>query len=391
MMVSRYKMWRGGEQIGRRGERPRNQVVVGRFPVKVDPGFSKVLVVGGATKGDGTWVDLYHRYDGARVLELDLETGEHKVVLEHHTPPEAAPDDDPSITFKTATVVGDVMYACTQTEVMAFSLPDFRQTWYCSIPRFNDVHHVLPAPEGYFVANTGLDEVLLIDRDGTILESFPTTPADQRRYFDDSIDWRKVASTKPHISHPNNVFQTGDATWALRLNFKDAICLEDPSCTLPIEVQRPHDGLVRGDDVWFTTVDGHLVGVPYRGGERREVEISSKRVISGSLGWCRGLWISDTAETALVGFSQLRHTTDREKVSWVESAVGRVKNELRLPTRVSLIDVSDGSTIQDYDLEPELAAVFSIHPLARRPEPAPAQRAQAKPTEAKQTRAKVRA
>ena len=330
-------------------------------------GFRTAWVVGGAPKGDGTWVDLYHRYDGARVLELDLETGEYEVVLEYRSPPETAPDDDPSITFKTATVVGDEMYLCTQTEVMAYSLPDFRRTWYCSLPRFNDVHHVLPAAEGIFVANTGLDEVLLIDREGSLIEAFPTTPDSERREFDDGIDWRKVASTKPHITHPNNVFQTGDATWALRLNFRDAVCLEDPRRTLPIEVQRPHDGIVRGDDVWFTTVDGHLVAVSQRDHRRRATLISSRRIVSGSLGWCRGLWMSPGADAALVGFSQLRHTTDRDKVSWVESAVGRLKNELRLPTRVSLVDVRDGATLRDYDLEPELAAVFSIHPVTTTP------------------------
>lgn len=327
--------------------------------------FRKMWIVGGAPKGDGTWVDLYHRYDGARILELDLETGEYEVVLDYRSPPETTPEDDPSITFKTATVVGDEMYLCTQTEVMAYSLPDFRQTWYCSLPRFNDVHHVLPAAEGIFVANTGLDEVLLITRDGTILDSFPTTPATERRGFDDSVDWRRVASTKPHVTHPNNVFQTGDATWALRLNYKDAVCLEDPTRTLAIDVQRPHDGLVRGDEVWFTTVDGHLVAVSHETGARRATRITSRRVISGSLGWCRGLWMSDAADMALTGFSQLRHTTDLSKVSWVESAVGRLKNELRLPTRVALVDVADGVTLRDYDLEPELAAVFSIHPVTR--------------------------
>src|SRR5271155_4862826 len=105
-------------------------------------------------------------YESALILMLNSETGAVRTCVEYKTPPEARPHKHSSIVFKAGTIAGDVLYgevlyACTGTEVLIYSLPDFKPVGYLSLPAFNDVHHVAVAADGnLLVANTGLDMVL---------------------------------------------------------------------------------------------------------------------------------------------------------------------------------------------------------------------------------------
>ena len=47
--------------------------------------------------------------------------------------------------------------------------------------------------------------------------------------------------------------------WVSRSRQRDAICLSSPGGGIDIAVQTPHDGLIAGDSIYFTTVDGRIV------------------------------------------------------------------------------------------------------------------------------------
>src|SRR5262249_317885 len=143
--------------------------------------------------------------------------------------------------------------------VLIYSLPDFTLTDYISLPQFNDLHHVRPTSTGSLaVANTGLDQVVEMSREGRVLRLWSAVGGDPWDRFDPERDYRKVDSTKPHRSHPNYVFEVGEDLWGTRFEQRDALCLTGGG-RIAIDVQRPHDGITMGDKVYFTTVNGCIV------------------------------------------------------------------------------------------------------------------------------------
>src|SRR5205807_57189 len=194
-----------------------------------------------------------------------------------------------------ATLVGNKFYTCTSTEVLIFEVPGFNRIGYISLPSFNDLHHIAPAVDGsLLVANTGLDMVIRVTPDGQVLEEWDVLGEALWSRFSPDIDYRKVESTKPHRAHPNAVFQLGKEVWVTRFSQRDAVCLTTPGKSIRIEVQRPHDGLVHGNRIYFTTVDGRIVIVDR---DRLEVEQiidlneihKANKPDEAVLGWCRGI------------------------------------------------------------------------------------------------------
>jgi hypothetical protein len=119
----------------------------------------RLYVAGGQQRGlrpmsagmDGGW----YEYEKAVIVELDTATGDAATALEYVSPADAIPEEQPAILFKSGTLEGDLLYTCTQTEVMVYRLPSFERLAYVSLPHFNDVHHVRPTPAGnLLVANT---------------------------------------------------------------------------------------------------------------------------------------------------------------------------------------------------------------------------------------------
>ena len=51
-------------------------------------------------------------------------TGRVEILAEHVSPPAVRPDENPSILFKAGWLEDDELFACTQTEVLVYSVPD---------------------------------------------------------------------------------------------------------------------------------------------------------------------------------------------------------------------------------------------------------------------------
>jgi hypothetical protein len=300
----------------------------------------------------------WYEYQQGMILEVTPETGAVRRRVEYISPPEACAEENPQILFKSGTVLEDRMYVCTQTEVLIYTLPEFRQAGYISLPCFNDLHHVRPTPSGtLLVANSGLDMVLELTPGGGVVNEWSVLGEVPWSRFSRAIDYRKGVSTKPHAAHPNYVFMVGDEVWATRFQQQDAICLTRPDRRIPIGIERVHDGVLHAGRLFFTTVNGHVViADPATSSVVEVIDLNSMHDADTLLGWCRGILLDGTK--AWVGFSHIRPTKLRENLAWVMRGFRQV-----LPTRVACYDLVRRCCVAEIDLQAHgLNAVFSIFP-----------------------------
>lgn len=333
-----------------------------------------ILAVGGRQRPNALDVPEWHSTGLASICLGDLADGTWRTLLEYESPPEVCADDRPSILFKAATLCGDHLYVCTQTEILIYRLPGFERVGYLTHPWFNDVHHVRPRANGnLLIANTGLDMVLEMTTDGEVVEVWNVLGEDPWARFDPAIDYRKVVTTKPHLAHPNFVFALGDPAlpeiWATRFEQRDAVLLDGAPDQdravrrLAIDRERPHDGVVHGRHVYFTTVDGHIVAVDADGAS--DTRVSNLNTFSGKdgpLGWCRGLDVWDD-ERVLVGFSRLRPTRFRQNLRWLKRRLGGATGTL-CASRLALYDLAAERLLWESETESAgLNVIFSCFRL----------------------------
>jgi hypothetical protein len=340
---------------GRSSEKPEKSIKEERAPMA---GF---YVVGGQQRHARALNErdlFWYKYHKGLILYVDPSNGEVSEVLDYVSPPDVCPDEEPAILFKSGTLVGRRLFVSTQTEVLVYSVPDFELLHYVSLPCFNDVHHVRPTPDGnLLVANSGLDMVLEMTTEGQVLREWNTLGEPPWERFSRDIDYRRIGSTKPHRSHPNQIFHVGDEVWATRFEQRDALCLHDPNKRIDIGYERVHDGLVHGDRIYFTTVDGHVIIVDVHSlAIERVLDLNELGEENVQLGWCRGVMVDDGR--LWVGFSRLRMTKVRENLSWVRWGFKR-----QASTRVACYDLDDPRLVAEIDLQEHgLDAVFSILP-----------------------------
>jgi hypothetical protein len=301
-------------------------------------------------------------YEKAVILEVDTKTGGARLCAEYETPMNARSEGDSSVLFKAGSLEGNKLYGCTSTEVLIYDLPHFTLSSYISLPCFNDLHHVRPTKEGnLLVANTGLDMVVELTADGTVLREWSALGEDPWQRFSRSVDYRKVDTTKPHRAHPNHVFFLDEHIWVTRAQQKDAICLTDGSSRIPIGGAYIHDGCLFGDMIYFTSVDGRLILVNRISLKIAEIiDLKTIRESEGELlGWCRGLWVIDE-RYVWIGFTRVRKTKFMENVNWVKHAGG----DHSKPARIALYDMVAKTCVMEIDLERfGLNVVFNMMPV----------------------------
>jgi hypothetical protein len=172
------------------------------------------------------------------------------------------------------------------------------------------------------------------------------------------VDYRKVLTTKPHNAHPNFAFRLNEDVWATRMVQRDAICLTQPGLRIPIGLHGNHDGLVHGDHIYFTTVDGTIVVVCRH--SLKTVDVIDLNAIGrsgGVLGWCRGLLVVDDG-LVWIGFTRVRKTKFMENVKWIKHGFQDVER----PTRIALYDIKARTCVREIDLEPsQLNVLFGIY------------------------------
>jgi hypothetical protein len=301
----------------------------------------------------------WEQYKKGLILKVCPENNMAEKCLEYRSPSEVCTEENPSILFSAGTIHNNLLYVGTQTEILVYTLPDFKQVHYLSLPCFNDIHHVCPTAEGnLLVVNTGLDTVLEVSFTGEILNEWNVLGGNTWERFSPEIDYRKVASTKPHQSHPNYVFKLKDDIWVTRCLQKDAICLTNFNKRIDIGRALVHDGVVFEDSLYFTQVDGHVVKVDLQNHEAKQTyNLNNMTNTNNPLGWCRGIKVLNS-EQVVVGFTRIRpvrKTAPDGKVFW-EGEYGV------LPTRIACYDLKNEKLLWEQQLEEyHMNAIYSIH------------------------------
>lgn len=322
-----------------------------------------LYAVGGRQKpGVTERVEEWHHFAAGVIVSIHAETGRVEACMDYVSPPDVCPPEDPSIVFKAGTLMEDELYVPTTTELLVYDLPSFTRTRYVSLPCFNDVHHVLPGPDdSLLVANTGLDMVVEVAPDDTVRREWTVIDEELWARFSRDVDYRKVASTKPHRSHPNFLFYVDDELWVTRCDQHDALCLSRERPPMPVANGLIHDGVVHGDSIYFTVVSGEVVVVDAADKSvRRRFDLEAIVGDGPPLGWCRGIDVLDD-DHVVVGFSRLRPTRWKENIRWVKHRLGGGGSGLR-PTRLVMFDLRRERLCWEVDLEPVgMNAVFSVH------------------------------
>lgn len=304
------------------------------------------------TAGNGNW----NGYHEGVILRVTPSTQAWEECLTYVSPPEVYSPEESAITFQAGAIQDNLLYICTQTEVMVYELPAFKRIAYFSLPIFNDLHHARPTPTGdLLLANAGLEMVIHATLNGEICNVWNVLGEEPWQLKSD-VDYRKV-STKPHHSHPNYLFYIGSEPWATRFHQGDAICLTNPEKRIEISKERIHDGVVHEGKVYFTSVSGSIyIADTSTLKVERVINLSEMHPEGTLLGWCRSLYVD--GDRIWVGFSRIRPTKWRENVTWVVRGFKHVQ-----PTHIGCYDLVKGECVEEVNLEPMgLNAVYSIFP-----------------------------
>lgn len=322
-----------------------------------------VWVVGGEQRTVPHWTTEWSLYKKAVVVKV--ENGRAKRVFEYESPPAHCPDKAPSVVFKAATFLRRRAYLCTQTEIVVCLLPSFAIERVISLPCFNDLHHVAVADDGrLFVAVTGLDAIAELSPEGDLTELTSVSGDPVWDRFSRDVDYRKIPTTKPHRAHPNYVFFLENRPWVTRFEQRDAIPLHglaNEKC-FKLGGEGVHDGHVRGNSIFFTSVDGRILQFALDCGEPivHDLNNFTGRPSGIALGWCRGILPDDGG--AWVGFSRIRYTRLRRNVDWVRHGFKKSDLHGAAPTRIAHYDLRRQSLVDEIVLEDVgMNTIFSIH------------------------------
>lgn len=327
----------------------------------------RFFLVGGKQRDDVANYSDEFRYEEAIVLEVDIENHQVEKKIGYKTPLKYKAAEDSSVVFKASHIDNDnnLLFLCTQTEVLIYSIPDFWLKHHITHPHFNDVHHVRPTKNGnIYVVSTGLDLLMEVNISSEAVNYWDALGRKLWIKHNPKKDYRKVASTKPHESHPNFVFTVNDELWLTRFEQRDAINLNTKK-TIDIPTEKPHDGHLVNGKVYFTTVNGFIVIADPKSYKVIE-RINLNRIYRSmkiSLGWCRGLYIMDE-EYALVAFSKMRKTKYRNNVNWLKAFKKNMSRIVSEKTRIAIINLKKSEVIDEIHVEDyEMNSIFSILPI----------------------------
>ncbi len=301
------------------------------------------------------------RCDKAVLKLIDWDSGRELESFEYITPPELYPGSR-NMTFKAGSICGDHFIVPTDTEVLFINVERFSIDKRITVPSFNDLHYATIRNDCLYVVNTGLEIIQVLDRDGNIIEEVNTANAPTWERFDRTVDYRTIESTRPHNVHCNYVFFLPDGSrWATRFHNKDAICIDDPSKRIDLNVSAggPHDGSVIGDYIYFTITDSYIVVVNANTLKKEEiislVDIDNRMSIRKlDMGWCRGIHVD--AGRAFVGFTRFRRSSAVEYIRWI-SRIGNSMN-----SRIAEYDLIEKKLVKEVEVKDfKGTAIYSIH------------------------------
>lgn len=211
------------------------------------------------------------------------------------------------------------------------------------------------------LSSTGNEAVVELTHDGALRELWALgAPISLDR------DYRGLhhSALKPHRAHPNHAIWIDGALRVTCLQTAESVDPCDPSATVTFPEGPPHDGRSREGLLWFTTTNGHILGLCPRTGDRHvALDLAAFDRGEGLAGWCRGIEVR--GDRLWVGLSQVRRATWRElgrralrgasgrkrpaRIVELDWRRGRVLRELVMPDPggaeiygLTLLDAQDG-------------------------------------------------
>jgi len=306
-----------------------------------------VTEVGGGHEG--------HIFERARIEILDWDTKTCVHAVEYKPPPEHL-GEGCSVRFTGGCPYQGRWFQTTSTELVVYNPEDWSIERVISHPSFHDLHGVTVIDDQLAIPNTGLDMVQFLDLAGQIVREVNLASVPTWERFDRNTDYRRVVSTKPHEIHPNHTFQLDGRWWVTRCLKSDAVCLEDPEDRIEIGQRMPHDGILRGDYLYFTTTDAFLVVADPKTRKIEEmIDLNQFNPHGSRIGWCRGLEVE--GDHAYVGFSRLR----RSKWHGVFRTAKDVMYGRKRQTHIERIDLRRKELVDSYDYQTRgSSAIFTL-------------------------------
>ncbi len=259
----------------------------------------------------------------------------------------------------------DTLLVCSFDAVWRIQPSTGRCTGRLHQPDFNDLHGVLVEPSKglIHVCNTGLDAIETFDLDARFLGRMALSPAwfEARRLAGEAVErselarvlkagWNEVNApsfaspsgdyyTKPSgepfhrkkvrdYAHPNHLVRWNGRLIATLLSPRELRCVQGYKAVAKL-ASPPHDGVVVGDWLWVTTVDGRIWSVEPSGQTHLLTDVSA----TGHSGWCRGLFVCN--EGIAVGLTAIQrrpqyawrdfpYEQTETSVLWLERETGRL-------------------------------------------------------------------
>ena len=315
----------------------------------------QLLVAMAVPKPEITTEDEGQKFHKARIEVLDWERKECIKHIEYTAPPENL-GEGRSLKFTGGCVYKGQWFQTTGTELVIYNLPDWSVDRVISHPSFNDLHGVTVIDDEIAVVNTGLEMIQFLDFSGEIVREANIASVPTWERFDRDFDYRRIGTTKPHEVHINHAFKIDGQWWVTRCLMHDAINVGNPEDQIHIDVGQPHDGLIRGDLVYFTTTNAHLVAANMATRKVEEIiDLNALNPTGGEIGWCRGLEVD--GDVAYVGFTRLR----RSKWHGVFDTVKDVARGRKRNSHIEKIDIKRKVLLDSYDYERDASsAIFTL-------------------------------
>lgn len=263
------------------------------------------------------------RYNGAIIQIVDWDNKSLVKQIGYKSPKENL-DNGLSMMFKGAYLAEDKVFVVTNTEVLQYDLPKWDIAQVHTHTSFNDLHAVF-IDNGYiYVCNTGMEIVQRLRiSDGGIDREWNMACAPTWERFDMGTDYRRIATTKPHNAHINHLFKLNGELWVNLGNQRKARSLESEGDIIDLdslyddnEKVLCHDGVVRGDWIYFTSVNGSIIVVDKTTLKVEErIDLNSINTLDKTIGWTRGIEIIENK--AYVGISKMRHSKYKEYTKWI--------------------------------------------------------------------------
>ena len=315
----------------------------------------RLLVTMAVPKPNLTTEEEGQRFAEARIEVLDWESKECLRQVSYQAPPENL-GEGYDLKFTGGCPYKGQWFQASGTELVIYDMPDWTVNRVISYPSFHDLHGVAVIEGEIAVVNTGLEMIQFMDFDGAIVReaNLARTPTWER--FDRGTDYRRVRSTKPHEVHINHAFRIDGQWWTTRCIARDAVNIDNPQDRIDIAVGQPHDGVIRGDFIHFTTTNAHVVVANIKTRQVEDViDLNSLNPTGGRIGWCRGLEVD--GDVAYVAFTRLR----RSKWHGVFDTVKDVTLGRKRISHIEKIDLKRRELLDSYDYERESSsALFTV-------------------------------